>query len=207
MSDISKNISDFIAEAFSVDAKKHLAAKDRDFLVDYLLEKKAWKDAVIYERLIKSSAIIENRQKITAILKAELVNNVSEICRDFDGWHKRLCNRKDYGMRYGVWQKFINMTFKYLYCVKECFSEFNDIWSKCHCPIDSIIAKRLNERLSAMGSSQDTLALSKMISKSQIITWNNIGEENYEKFQEQVKIVCVAEGLTPLEFDFAYWQK
>lgn len=66
----------------------------------------------------------------------------------------------DYGMRYGVWQKFINLVFKNLYCVNELFSEFKDIWSKCHCPIDTKIAKVLNEKLNGLNIPTDELELS-----------------------------------------------
>lgn len=202
---ILENVLGFFEE-FSKVAKKKASERDREFLLDYGL-KKAWKDAVIHERLHKPSSIIENKIAIGAILKAELVGNLSEIYRDFDGWHNDLCERTDYGMRYGIWQKFINMLFKYLYCMKELFPEFNDIWAKCHCPIDSIIAGNLRDQLLLLGVSKEELELSYRLSRSDQITWNYISKENYAKFQEQVQLVGKAQGISPLEFDFLYWKK
>lgn len=189
---------------FSKAAKK--AITDKEFMLDYCINNRAWKGAVIRERFNKESKIIKNRAAISKILKDELVGNVDAICKNFDEWHANLCNRTDYGMRYGVWQKFVNMLFKNLYCVKELFPEYERIWDKCHCPIDTRIAKILYEQLKVRGLSKDELELSRKISKSTGITWNSIDEENYKLFQNQIMMICKQENLTLLQFDFKYWK-
>ena len=111
-------------------------------------------------------------------------------------------------MRYGVWQKLINMTFKYLYCVKDVFPEFYDIWGLCHCPIDTVIAKQIHSKLSEMNVKPSELVLSDKISKSDsFINWNYISKENYFKLQEQVIFICERDDIFPIEFDFLYWKK
>lgn len=133
---------------------------NKNYILDYCLTKRAWKDAVIREKFNSTSTIIKNKLDIIAILKKELVGNIVSICDNYDAWHDRICNITDYGMRYGVWQKFINMVFKNLYCVNKLFSGFKDIWSKCHCPIDTKIARVLNEKLNGLNIPTDELELS-----------------------------------------------
>lgn len=203
---ITVRATEFINSQFSKRAKHELELKDKKFLIDYVLTKKAWRDATIRERFQKTSNIMVHKHEIIKILKNEITNNIDGICYDFDNWHKSICRIDDYDMRYGVWQKFINMTFKYLYCMKDLFPEFRSVWSKCHCPIDSIIAKRLNEQLKQIGASESDLELSYQIAHSGKTNWNSINEENYEKFQKQVQQVCAINCITPLEFDFVYWQ-
>ena len=205
LTSIVNSVSNFINVVFSKEAKKKLAENDREFLLDYILEKKAWIDATIYERKQKPSTIMSNKRMIITTLADEINSNAQEICRDFQNWHKKICRRTDFGMRYGVWQKFVNMTFKYLYCMKDLFPEFDSIWSQCHCPIDTIIAKSLNTQLQRIGASQAELELSYLISRSKKISWNNISEKNYETFQKQVLQVCEVDNITPLQFDFLYW--
>lgn len=201
--DLEIKISDF-KNGFGKAAKNRI--DDKLYILDYCLTKRAWKDAVIREKFDPSSTILANKTTIINILKNELTSNVNEICNDFNNWHNKMCSITDYKMRYGVWQKFINMTFKNLYCVNDLFPEFKEIWSKCHCPVDTKIAKNLNTALKGLNLPVDELKLSYLISKSQQITWNNISRENYLEFQRQVNLVCGQENTSPLEFDFIRWK-
>lgn len=202
--EINRKVSEF-KDTFSKKAKN--AINDKIFILDYCITKRAWRDAVIYEKFNKSSAIIKNKIAITSMINNELVKHSDTICKNFDEWHNSFCKLTDYGMRYGVWQKFINMIFKNLYCVKELFPEYEEVWCKCHCPVDTKISEQLNNQLKLLGLSEDELKLSHKISLSYKITWNNISEEDYKTFQKQVLKVCSQQDITPLQFDFKYWRK
>ena len=80
--------------------------------------KKGWVDAAIYEKTKSpKSDIIINAEQIKESLKNQIVKLSPTV--EYDSWHNNLCLSKTYGMRYGIWQKLINMTFKYLYCFKD----------------------------------------------------------------------------------------
>lgn len=90
----------------------------------------------------KSSFFTEIAEKIYEVFK-----NTST---EFDVWHKDACvffrnklnqmtdsERNPYNKAtYGQAQKVINMTFKYLYCMKDA-DYYHDIFDKCHMPLDS----------------------------------------------------------------------
>ena len=203
INDLENKISAF-RDTFSCEAKN--AINNKEFIMNYCLKNRAWKDTVIREKFIKESEVIKNKDNIIAILKNELVNNTTVICDDFDKWHDSLCSNNSYGMKYGLWQKFINMTFKNLFCVKTMFCEFDSIWDKCHCPIDTIISKSIYEQLKEMGVEKSELELSYKISQSdKEINWNNISQENYKKLQKQIGLIC-EDSITPLQFDFLFWE-
>jgi len=103
----------FVELTFSKEWKKKLSEKsysDKD-LIKYCLSK-AWPDAIIYVRKKNSpsdSTILANAEKI----KERLFDNINSSAwgNNFDAWHDNMCSNTDFGMRYGVWQKFINMSF------------------------------------------------------------------------------------------------
>lgn len=203
---IEENIYLFYDDQFSKEAKKHISNKE--YIFHYIIEKCAWKDATIRERYNRDSEIIKNKELIIEFLEKELSNNVAGICSDYHKWHNKICTLNIFGMRYGVWQKFINMTFKYLYCVRDIFPEFNEIWKECHCPIDTVIAKQIHKKLLEMNIKTSELMLSDKISKSDSkINWNYICQKDYATIQEQVKQICNKENIYPIEFDFLYWKK
>ncbi len=193
----------FYEHYFSSEAKS--LSKNKQWILNYCI-RKAWVDATISERFNKSSLIIANKKSIVAFVEKELTNNTEYICSNFNQWHNSVCEKTDFDMRYGVWQKLINMTFKYLYCVKETFPEFNEVWKECHCPIDTIISKQVYNQLSKMNVTPNELVLSKKIAKSDtVINWNNITKKDYCKMQSQIKQICKKERIYSLEFDFLYW--
>jgi hypothetical protein len=38
------------------------------------------------------------------------------------------------------------------------------------------------------------------------VNWNTIAHEDYRTFQQTVKAVSQKENITPLQFDFLYWE-
>jgi hypothetical protein len=139
--EISQKVNAFYG-VFSRAAKQAVSKRDRGFVIDYVISKAAWRDAMARERFRKESTIRDNRSAIVGFLKDKLFGQ--KIQPDsFDEYHCAVCRNTDYGMTYGIWQKLINMSFKYFYCVKDLFPEFEDIWARCHCPVDRIISKKL----------------------------------------------------------------
>ena len=61
---------------------------------------------------------------------------------DFDEKHNSWCEQlikkfKPYEITYGQAQKIVNMTFKYLYCLDDANTLFNDYFKQCHVALDS----------------------------------------------------------------------
>ena len=97
-------------------------------------------------------------------------------------------NENKYVTRFGLAQKFVNMTFKYLYIYSEEINQTID-FSLCDCPLDSFIIKTLNLDTSYIWSKltpQDYADLQKIID-------NNVKEK-----EEYIY-------LGRLLYDFKYW--
>ena len=129
----------FIELTFSKEWKKKLDKKsysDKD-LIEYCLSK-AWVDAIIYVRKKNTqsdSTILENAEEIKQLLFDAITTSAWDD--DFDSWHDNMCSNTNFGMRYGVWQKFINMSFKYLYCINDKLDNPIKLdFKECHIPLD-----------------------------------------------------------------------
>ena len=186
-----------------------------DKILGYCLSK-GWNDAIIRERFITSSPIVTNAKCIIDSfgdkLKEEIKNasNSSGFVHSYDSWHNSMCSSKEYGMRYGIWQKFINMTLKYLYCFKDVRTVPDCIpWNDLHCPIDSVIAKQL------LGLMQhdcipDTRRLVESIcfNGEYGVSWNSIAEEEYQHVQTIIANLCRRDSIpSKLFFDYIYWER
>lgn len=109
---------------------------------------------------------------------------------EFFGDRERIGSGKRYVTRYGLAQKFVNMTFKYLYIFSDYTGKDID-FSKCDCPLDSIILGQLPP-----------------ISHS----WSKITPEEYAVCQNNVKKELEDNSLDDelkmlgnLAFDFLGW--
>lgn len=201
---VDENKKNFYEKYFSAEAKKF--SSNKEWILNYCI-RKAWADAIASERFNKGSEIVKSRESIISFMENELLNNPKNICDNFNEWHNCICQRKEFNMRYGVWQKLVNMTFKYLYCIEETFPEFNCIWEECHCPIDTVISKQIHIKLTQMGFEQSELMLSyKVANSDSTVNWNNITKNDYLKLQNQIKYICEKENIYPIEFDFLYWK-
>ena len=171
--------------------------------------KKGWVDAAIYEKTKSpKSDIIINAEQIKESLKNQIVKLSPTV--EYDSWHNNLCLSKTYGMRYGIWQKLINMTFKYLYCFKDVPSvrDRNLHWEDFHCPIDSIIAANILDIMNNYNiPDNDRLIESISCNGSCKVSWNNISKDQYKKVQEIIQNLCEIGGIpSKLFFDFIYWK-
>ena len=175
--------------------------KEKDELLYWIIDKKAFRDATIAERFNTSSLIMKNGKEVKKILYEEIRENQKEILADFDKWHNLICENDEFGEKYGVWQKLINMTFKYMYCVKEYFPEFDEVWDKCHCPLDSRILEGLYYVLKAQrlnGTPCDEL-------KQKVTKWNSITPDTYKDVQNKLLFICNKNNISRLEYDFIIW--
>lgn len=102
-------------------------------------------------------------------------------------------------IHFGKAQKIVNMTFKYLMLFDNA-QDYEDVFSKCHMPIDSYIIDYFN--------TVDNLGIKK--------SWSNFEEDDYTPLQEQIKTYCEKEKTTargteligyPLYDEFAIWHE
>lgn len=112
------------------------------------------------------------------------------------GNSEKIYNYKNhtYVTRVGLTQKLINMTFKYLYVFQDEI-KLNIDFSKCHCPIDSIIFEELEKKTN--------------IPLTKKYIWSTINETDYNYLQDIIKDLIKDEELYNelgnLLFDFKYW--
>ena len=203
----------FCTEAFSKGAKDY----SNEELLHYCIKTKAWNDAIQYARKIGGSAI-DHEAEIIEFLVDEIndENRFANIASDFDEWHRNILEnaeksgvKQDWGMTPGLWQKLINMSFKYLYCVRDHFPKLNKIWDRCHCPIDSIILTRLynvlNENCLYEKNSIEFSCIRACANREDYKSWNALTIDDYDIIQRVIKSVCAENYITPLQFDFIYW--
>ena len=163
-------------------------------LIKYCLSK-AWPDAIIYVRKKKSASdatILANADNI----KQRLFDGITALNLtddfDFDVWHDEMCSNTDYGMKYGVWQKFINMSFKYIYCINDKLD--NPIaldFKKCHVPLDD-----------------NTLLWCKNKGITDITAWNNLNKDQYILIRDGVRDKIENNSIidNALQLEFLVWR-
>ena len=126
---------------------KHSYATDKKTLMEPVLEK-------LYQYFTTDSADFDNCFKECIKLSMEILDN----------------------QRYGIAQKFVNMSFKYLYCYDD-IATYESKFERCHLPLDkytimwvrSLKIKEINSALSNINNA-----------------WTNISKELYEEIQKQV---------------------
>ena len=206
-----KEINDFLSKSSCVFLCRFISADIKDKirnhnineneLVKYIVHNKAWVDMTQSERFKHSSTVKANRTAIEDKLLNELRTNKAAIISDFDNWHERMCGDTSYGMRYGLWQKLINITFKYIFSLYICAGYFKDvekIKNALHCPVDSIIAEKLIGVADELGVSLSAAErdLFERIATSAGGGWNNITPAEYKDFQKVVKRICKTLNLS-----------
>jgi hypothetical protein len=112
----------------------------------------------------------------------------------FDDWHREACDSliERYGsfpFHAGQAQKWINMTFKYIYTLgEERISGYSKIYEFCHAPIDNIVI----ERLTREGMPKLRQA------------WSRIDYDEYLRCQQWIRDNF---EVAPLDVEFRAWQK
>ena len=184
----------FIELTFSKVWQKKLdehSYSDED-LIRYCLSK-AWPDAIIYVRkknFPSDSTILENVEEIKECLFDDIVS--SAWGNDFDTWHDNMCSNTDFGMRYGVWQKFINMSFKYIYCINDKLNTPITLdFKNCHIPLDD-----------------NTLLWCRNKGITDITAWNNVNQNQYISIRNGVRneIENNSNADNALQLEFLVWR-
>lgn len=117
-----------------------------------------------------------------------------------------------YTVTYGQAQKVINMTFKYLYCLDDKKQYKEDIFDKCHMPLDSFTLAWYKRNILKKTDAKDYQIKSED-------SWSKLEKEKYTHIQELIKN-RVEKGLkikinginiplpeAPLDAEFVIWQE
>ena len=186
----------FVELTFNKEWQKKLDKTPKSYsdaeLIEYCLSK-AWPDAIIYVRKKNSpsdSTILANAEKI----KRLLFDNIDSSAwgDDFDTWHDNMCSNTDFGMRYGVWQKFINMSFKYIYCINDKLNNPITLdFKNCHIPLDD-----------------NTLLWCINKGITDIKAWNSVTQNEYKRIRDGVhnEIQNHSNVDNALQLEFLVWR-
>ena len=185
----------FIELTFSEEWQKKLdktPTYSDEELIEYCLSK-AWPDAIIYVRKKKTpndATILANAATIKQRLFVDIKN--SAWGNDFDAWHDRMCSDTSFGMRYGVWQKFINMSFKYIYCINDKLTNPITLdFKNCHIPLDD-----------------NTLLWCNSKGITGITAWNSVTQNEYIRIRDGVhnQIANNSNVDNALQLEFLVWR-
>ena len=114
---------------------------------------------------------------------------IDEVCGLFGEQEKIKYNEK-FVTRFGLSQKFVNMTYKYLYVFND-YTQLNIDFSNCDCPLDSVILKKLDYKEKV---------------------WSKLNQEDYIKVQniiskklEKENLSIELKEISNLAYDFINW--
>lgn len=212
MENIEKVIKEFKESEFNKDYKSRDMRITSKEDMEYVITKRAYHDMQI--RTVKKNrddAIFDEKEKANVL--EWLVNEFygffnGDICQSnekFYDWHLKTCSKflKDFNekvlkdnynpIHYGKAQKIVNMSFKYLRCFNDAM-EHLELFNYCHMPIDSFIINWYNT---------ENIGKGEMIS----CAWSNLNKNCYYSIQDNIKIYCAQNNITPLEKDFIEWKK
>ena len=171
--------------------------KYEDELIRYCINK-AWNDAMIYKKYFKNSQLKDNKDKIKDLF-IECINN-SEL-KEIIIKPEKLFNKEDLefvtyfqsedGACFGVFQKFINMSMKYLFCVNDKL-ELKIDFMQCDVPIDSFILDWCRQVLNDGEKIKD-------------VVWNNLNINDYTSIQKMIRDFAENKYISPLELEFYIW--
>ncbi len=142
--------------------------------------------------VLREEVAKELRQIFADLRQSRGVNCQSE----FDGWHRTTCQRiiafyNRYGydcMHVGQAQKWVNMTFKYIFVLgKSRVSGFGEWYPYCHVPLDNILL----DRLAGYGLPQFECA------------WSRI--DDYDEYLSRQEWIRRRFSLAPLDVEFQLW--
>ena len=116
-----------------------------------------------------------------------------------------------YTVTYGQAQKVINMTFKYLYCLDDKKQYKEDIFDKCHMPLDSYTLQWYKRHIYPIDKNKDC----KITSNDK---WSGMGPKKYLAIAKDIKkhsrnLTITINGelkklpASPLEAEFIIWQE
>ncbi len=148
-------------------------------------------------KIDRDRVLIKISIKIKEYFESYFISNISNQS-DYDIWHNNLCESIVYDFEnilsltipFGIAQKIVNMTFKYLRCFYFGTSPFDiEKFKYCHCPIDTIICKNIIVFSNNYESLKDEyIALFNVIDET--TPWSKLDYGAYENFQNIVHNVA-----------------
>lgn len=143
-------------------------------------------------------------------------NNMYEHIQEYK--KEKKCSFSIETSYFGIVQKYVNITLKYLYCFyKKDVANYtkykldekydDEFFKKCHCPVDNFIRASIESNFIATkkekSSHEDWL---KTIANIGETTWSFMDKKEYKAFQAIVETICQKENIeSKLFFDFLYW--
>lgn len=120
---------------------------------------------------------------------------------------------------FGNSQKLINMTAKYMYITAYTDDAVRAKFQCCHCPMDSIMVEKVKKKIEEAESSDEEFRerikqLAERFTNSPrwktflSQPWSGINSSDYcqyDLFQSMVSLLAQREQLSPIEFDYRYW--
>lgn len=127
------------------------------------------------------------------------------------------CANSRYEFSYGVAQKWVNMTMKYLGVILTIFSEYNNthdfvntyknsfqaVEGYLHIPIDGYILEYVSNK---KYSNVKPINIAKKENKNNL-AWSKYEEENYKTLQKNIKEKFINETTFPLDWENEAWIK
>lgn len=201
---VTKEISQKIEKAkndFSEKEFRNYGNLSKEEVIIYA-ERKAWKDLFMIHVPRISNITSNNKEDILKQMKDMFLKYLDgNDKRDFEDIHKDMCHiflkllarymkvSEEYtNALYGKAQKFVNMTFKYLYVTKQ-FEDKIDLFDGCHMPIDKYILRWFYRETGIY-----------------LEGWSFIDKEVYYVMQEKIKVM-VPEGYSSLQYEFVIWEE
>ncbi len=153
------------------------------------------------------------KKKARDLLRGKIEDYFQKPPQDFDKWHRDLATslREEYkdfsapscgcAFTYGCAQKWINMTFKYLYAITD-FSDLlkvpgirKEAFQYCHIPLDSYVLKNATTVLQLPPQWGET-------------PWSRLDNyDEYKAYEDRLRQYAEAHDVFPLDLDFALWAK
>ena len=118
---------------------------------------------------------------------------------------KALCDEHNtnLGFSFGNAQKLVNMTAKYMYLSTYGDEKKRELFSTCHCPMDSVMMDRIVEK-------QEEYSLGRIefeIPWSRLKISDTKSLEEYKRFQEYIQQIADKKKIYPIEVDFLLWDE
>lgn len=147
--------------------------------------------------------------------------------KEYDEKHKNLCDtliskykgctNSGYEFSYGIAQKWVNMTMKYLGVILMIFSEYNNshdfvktykdsfraIEHFLHVPIDGYILEYVSNK---KYSNVESIEIAKKENNNNL-AWSKYEEDDYQKLQISIKEMYINEPTFPLDWENEAWIK
>lgn len=190
-----------------------------EVIIDSAIDR-AYRDASSHVLSVADSEKPNRQNDASKVIKCYL-KKLDDYAEKYDDWHKDCIDKlfesydgciyknienkrtdKTYKLKftYGIAQKWLNMTMKYLYILSEFFPERDickkvaSISNELHVPLDSYIIHSAEKELEI--SAEEYLDIGK---------WSKIND--YEKYMEYQKAIRKNSSLDPIDWEGPAWIK